>query len=410
MKRDLEKAGLIANQLKSHWEPQTDLTWLGISIDSSKSTLFIPENKVKVIIDLLNKMLGNEYTTARKLASIAGKINAANLVMGSITNMMLKHCHRTIMSRKSWDGILKLDDSALEELRFWLNNFKNLNVRKLQEIKAVNRIVYSDASAVGAGGFVLDVQGAQYFRQWDPGEELKSSTWRELKGVQFCLDSFSNLLENKTIRWFTDNQGVVSIVQNGSMKLDLHELAIEIYKRCIELNISLKVDWIPRNDNKVADSISRSIDTDDWGISNFMYEYMNNLWGQYTIDLFADTTNHHTNRFYSRHWVKNTEGVDAFAYTWKGENAWIVPPVKLVTKVLRKIVFDKAQGTLIVPYWPSSTFWPILIDENRQFRWFIIDHLKFDNCNRVIKAGRNCKLFTESYRGAMLALKINASW
>ena len=410
VKQDLEDAGLIASQPKSHWEPQTYLTWLGISIDTEQGILFVPYEKVKAIKHLIDILLTKKTTTARKLSSLTGKINSTNLVLGSVTNMMLKHCHRTIVSRISWDSFFKLDEKAIEELLFWQENFSNLNVRNLQEIRTVTRIVYSDASAVGAGGYVVDVQGAQIFRQWDEGEESNSSTWRELKGVYVCLTSFGSILRNNTVRWFTDNQGVVSIVQNGSMKEDLHSLALLIYKFCIRHNISLKVDWVPREMNTVADTISRSLDTDDWEVTEFMFRHLDSLWGHHTIDLFADKNNHKLTRFYSRHWVESSSGVDAFAYSWRDEYAWIVPPVKLVSQVIKKIVHEKVKGTLVVPRWPSSLFWPLLVNEHGKFRWFVRECLQFTNCNRFLRAGRNCKIFHEKFKGAMLVLKIDSSW
>ena len=376
VKQDLEDAGLIENVEKSNWEPQNCLTWLGVSINSEESILFIPENKVDKINNLLDNIINNNRTTARRLASLAGKINSTNIVLGSVTNMMLKHCHRSIITRFTWDSFYRVDEKVLEELRFWKFNFGKLNVRRLLECKSVSRIVYSDASAVGAGGYVVNVHGAQVFRQWESGEELNSSTWRELKGVLLCIQNFNDILENNTVRWYTDNQGVVSIVKNGSMKEDLHIIALQIYKHCIQHNISLKVDWVPRADNTVADQISRNIDTDDWEISPSAFRHLDDLWGKHTVDLFADTTNSKLSRFYSRHWVINSQGVDAFAYSWKNEVCWLVPPVRLVPKVIRKLLFDKSKGTLVVPRWPSSVFWPLLVNEYGQFRWFVTDCLQ----------------------------------
>ena len=53
----------------------------------------------------------------------------------------------------------------------------------------------------------------------------------------------------------------------GSMKLDLHRLAVKIFQFCAEHNIRLEVQWIPRTENEKADYISRLIDFDDWQIT-----------------------------------------------------------------------------------------------------------------------------------------------
>ena len=62
---------------------------------------------------------------------------------------------------------------------------------------------------------------------WTNEERLKSSTWRELKAVVLTLKVFSDHFQNKFVKFFTDNQNVARIYEVGSMKKDLHELALE---------------------------------------------------------------------------------------------------------------------------------------------------------------------------------------
>ena len=49
--------------------------------------------------------------------------------------------------------------------------------------------------------------------QWSVNEAAQSSTWRELRAVRMVLESFKVKLQNKCVRWFTDNQNVARIVQ-----------------------------------------------------------------------------------------------------------------------------------------------------------------------------------------------------
>ena len=59
-----------------------------------------------------------------------------------------------------------------------------------------------------------------------------SSTWKELIAVKHILLSMVNMLKDKRIPWFTDNQNVVNIVAKGSMKLQLQDIALCIFKNC----------------------------------------------------------------------------------------------------------------------------------------------------------------------------------
>ena len=92
---------------------------------------------------------------------------------------------------------------------------------------------------------------------------MKSSTWKELTAVKKHLFSINKFLHNKRIKRFTDYQNVVSIINKGSMKRELQDIAINILRNCLNNNISIDVEWIPRSKNDQADCISRIVDYDD---------------------------------------------------------------------------------------------------------------------------------------------------
>ena len=66
--------------------------------------------------------------------------------------------------------------------------------------------MYSDASNVGCGGYIVDVQGSECFRAWKDVEEATSSTYRELIGGYTVLQSMPQYLTGKKVKWYTDNQ------------------------------------------------------------------------------------------------------------------------------------------------------------------------------------------------------------
>ena len=107
---------------------------------------------------------------------------------------------------------------------------------------------------------------------------------------------------------------------------DLHLSSLEIFELCLKNQIRLTVDWIPREINEEADALSKVTDTDDWQIDNRIFNYVNKLYGAFSIDLFASNLSHKTKRFYSKYWCLGSEGVDAFAYNWGDENCCAVPP------------------------------------------------------------------------------------
>ena len=51
----------------------------------------------------------------------------------------------------------------------------------------------------------------------------------------------------------------------------------------------------------------------------------------------------------------------------KSENNTTFPPPYLIPKVLRYIESDQADGTLVVPYWVSAPWWPLLLKSRGKF-------------------------------------------
>ena len=133
------------------------------------------------------------------------------------------------------------------------------------------------------------------------------------------------------------------------------------------------------------------------------------MFGKFSVDLFADYHNSKVNKFYSKYWQENCSGVDAFAFKWSNEFCWTVPPVCLLAKVINKILIDKAKGILIVPRWRSSLFWPLLINNDFYYRYFIKDVIIYKDCSFVLKEGINCKFFGKTYAGEMMAIYYDAS-
>jgi hypothetical protein len=101
-------------------------------------------------------------------------------------------------------------------------------------------LAFTDASSYAGAGYVVHFSDSIVHRMWINEERLKSSTCRELNAVVLTLKGFSDHFQNKFVILFTDNQNVARIYEVGSMKKDLHELALEIFYFCLKKSICLK--------------------------------------------------------------------------------------------------------------------------------------------------------------------------
>ena len=153
-------------------------------------------------------------------------------------------------------------------------SIQNFNGQSIWRSPSTVRVVYSDASNTGFGSYMVEHGNHIVQGQWTEEEGNKSSAWRELRAV---TKSLAQYLANHRVRWFMDNQNVVRIIQVGSRKQKLQAEALSIFKTAVKYNISLEPEWIPREENEVADYISRIIDHDDWGLEQAIFDAIDKL-------------------------------------------------------------------------------------------------------------------------------------
>jgi len=177
-----------------------------------------------------------------------------------------------------------------------------------------------------------------------------SSTYRKLLGVIRCLRAMMHVCEGKLVVFQIDSQNLLGIVNRGSPQLHLNVLARELFWLCVERDISLKIEWVPREENALADELSKLLIPDDWGLSRAAFGQLEERWGSHTVDLFASGANNQCSRFYSLHGCRGSAGCDAFAFDWSGEIAWANCPYRMLGRVWRKLRQDGATATLLVPF------------------------------------------------------------
>jgi len=173
VKKSLKLSGFVVNEEKSVWIPEQKLTWLGISVD-------LTEMKKDTINDIITSL---PYSTARKLSKLCGKIISMKIVMGAITQLKTRRLYSVIEQASSWDATLNLSNysEAIQEI-FFLKN----NIFKYNEIPKM--IVCSDASSTGMAAHVFRNNEQKIaYSQFLPQEKERSSTWRELKAIEYSL-------------------------------------------------------------------------------------------------------------------------------------------------------------------------------------------------------------------------------
>ena len=219
---------------------------------------------------------------------------------------------------------------------------------------------------------------------------MQSSTYRELLGIKLAVESFGPVLKNQEAQFCSDSQNALKILEKGSRKVYLHELAMAVFSTCVKFNIKLQLQWVPRSQNEQADFLSRIIDADDWQISDNFFQYVNSLWEPAVIDRFASYTNKKLTRFNSRFWNPGAEAVDCYTVDWSPDMNLLVPPLNQVSRCFGYLVECKAKGLLICPAWRSASFWPLLFPDEGNPVSAVTDYKIIPNYGNIFIGG-SCK-------------------
>ena len=225
----LDQAGFVAHPTKSKWEPTQRLVWLGFVIDLALGQIEVPQEKITSLQKVLRQLSPATFIQARKIASIIGQIISMGLAIGPVSRFMTRSLYATLESRRAWCEWLCLSPEAWNEIAFWQECLTEYKAQPIWHSPSAVRVVYSDASDTGYGGYVVEHGPCVVHGQWTAEEAKQSSTWRELTAVLRVLEALSAKLSNMQVRWFSDNQNVVRISHVGSKKAHLQEVALKVF-------------------------------------------------------------------------------------------------------------------------------------------------------------------------------------
>ena len=99
---------------------------------------------------------------------------------------------------------------------------------------------------------------------------------------------------------------------------------------------------------------------------------LENIFGKFTVDRFADDDNYQVPIFNSKWYSNRAVAVDSFSVDWGGHNNYCFPAPNDVIQVLNHMSFCKAKGCVIVPDWKGHKNYPVLLNcKNIEKIWIL---------------------------------------
>ena len=210
----------------SVWMPSQYMELLGFIVDLKAGTFHVPPRRVDALKQLLDIIIAKDFClSARTLSCVTGSLVSMSLAMGPVVCLWTRAMYRDICSAPCWDQPICLSSDSRSEVLFWKQNFDNSGYPIRIEV-----LSYSDASGLGWGGFAVHINGKPAVGSWSEEESGRSSTFRELRAIQYVLESYSDDLRGKEVCHRTDNRNAEIILSVGCRIPDLHREVVLVYK------------------------------------------------------------------------------------------------------------------------------------------------------------------------------------
>lgn len=356
----LEKLGFIINKEKSSLIPSTKCKFLGFIFNSHNMIMELPSDKKDKIKSYVQHCLDIRKCKLRDFARVVGLlVSACPAIQYSWmrTKLFEQFKFRTLLNNDSYNQNVLLPDFIREDLRWWLNNV-GIGYSPIKTNDYL-KVIFTDASSTGWGAYC---DGEESYGHWKKDEIQLHINQLELKAAFLGLKVFANDCSDCELLLRIDNVTAISCINRmGSVQYPhLNDEARCIWKWCEKRRITIFASYINTKDNREADRLSRKKFHDtEWELGDYAYEKITNKLGLPNIDLFASRCNTKCDKYITWKNEPDAWAVDAFTVSWRYLDFYAFPPFSMILKMIQKIISDKAEGIVVVPYWPTQAWFPL---------------------------------------------------
>lgn len=360
----IQDLGLTLNRRKSHLTPSQEVTFVGISMDSSLMRACLPQERVAKILSFLGRFQLGRTVSVLECQRLLGLLTAASLLvpLGLLRLRPLQrwfNSHRLHQKQHKHRRLVVTRECLLALTRWRCRSF-------LMEGTRLGRVVHrelvcTDASLMGWGAVF---RGMAASGRWSPPWTGQHINVLELRAVCLALQHFLPYLKRQHVLVRSDNTTVVAYVnhQGGLRSRLLHEMARELLLWAHTHLMSLRAAHVPGILNRAADMLSRDGPREgDWRLHPQVVLQLWDRFGRAQVDLFASQDNTHCPSWFSMSDPPGPLGLDALAHDWPMTMLYAFPPFPLIPATLDRVEMMGHQMLLIAPYWPRRPWFRLLL-------------------------------------------------
>lgn len=361
--KTLSLLGFTINQKKSILNPTQKIDFLGFTFNSRRLCFSLPRKKINSVKEILQKILKIQTCRIRRFASLVGKLVSVSptLTYGWLHVKPFEIVKQQALKKNKYNfnGKMIIPDTLKQEFHWWLNNINK--AEKSIGPKPFCLEIFSDASLTGWGACCGSNESNGF---WDRKESTQHINWLELRAAFHGLRCFATDRSDCNILLRIDNVTAIACINKmgSTQHTHLNNITRMIWDWCETRNIHIFASYISSKENIQADFLSRNkVFNTEFELNNEAFKKAVESFGIPEIDLFASKINAKCKNYVSWGPDPDCRCVDAFTITWDKFFFYAFPPFILIDKVLQKIQNERATGILIVPDWPTQSWYPLFL-------------------------------------------------
>ena len=368
----LGSLGYFLNVSKSVIIPTRTLTFLGLEIDTSTCSFYVPEKRKLKIACVREYILSKETVHIRTIQKFVGLCVSTVLAVPG-AKLFTAACNRAIAAAESsFTQYIPLSSELQEEVTHW--KFLDTWVHPFPWVKErhLSLKLFTDASNYKWGAVLTISNNTTEFADfWSPQEATDIIMVKEAAALLKALYSVNDKIRNARVSVYIDNFAVVDAWKKQySKNRRLNEIFKQIFHFVMETQCFISLTYVPSKEND-ADAPSRKLSKSDCTITKRVWAYLEYRFGPHDIDMFALDSNVMRDidgkplKHFSLYPTPSSAGVDALAqiYTTK-DNCYAFPPFSLLPAVVKFIIEEKLQCSLVFPYFQRIPIWMLKIKEH----------------------------------------------
>jgi hypothetical protein len=363
MLQDLQAAGMVINQKKSQLTPVQQIDHLGLSVDLKHGFLQVPQEKLKTIRKEFGKLITHQAMSCRKMAAILGATRSFLMAMPflrAFTDQLVQFVNQ--QETIGWDQKVPIPQklkAQVKEIGDLMTSWKGRNFQG----RATVRELHSDSSQEAWAG-VDATSGALVQEFWRDKRHLHINV-KELEAAINTVQSLAKPGEHITLK--VDNSVTFAYLTKGGGRIpSLNQMVRPFLKWCMEKQVTLRKEQVKSSED-LADGPSRwHKDKGDYTLDRKLFHFLLHRMENFQtpqVDMFASPGNHQLPKFVARypHW--QAWEVDALRCPLRNITCcYANPPWTVISKWLHRLRENKHLNCMmIVPYWVSSSWWPLLV-------------------------------------------------